>query len=293
MQPSWLCMESAVHNYPMHHILAYTSRLANHKPEKPEIIRAQTGLAMRLRAGGATYKTIIATTFTTQSHQTRFLAIRAQKKSMAEDSLNKATKQLHSAPPAVAGKDGGEPPAAGSEKPPPPPLPEKPLPGDCCGSGCVRCVWDIYYDELEDYNKLYKTGILCSGGEDMRCLQVCWVLLLVLVLFGDSPKGVKASNSASALVQNIIYSNKIAFFSKSYCPYCLHAKRMLSELHQEPFIVELDLRDDGGRIQDVLIDLVGRDTVPQIFVNGKHIGGSSDLRAAISSGQLQKLLSTG
>lgn len=37
----------------------------------------------------------------------------------------------------------------------PPPPPEKPLPDDCCGSGCVRCVWDIYYDELEAYNKLY------------------------------------------------------------------------------------------------------------------------------------------
>ncbi|KAF4392522.1 hypothetical protein G4B88_005481, partial [Cannabis sativa] len=76
---------------------------------------------------------------------------------MADDSLKKAAKQLQSKPPVVAGKDGGEPPATGSEKPPPPPPPEKPLPGDCCGSGCVRCVWDIYYDELEDYNKLYKT----------------------------------------------------------------------------------------------------------------------------------------
>ncbi|KAL4568593.1 hypothetical protein LXL04_024208 [Taraxacum kok-saghyz] len=37
-----------------------------------------------------------------------------------------------------------------------PPPPEKPLPGDCCGSGCVRSVWDIYYDELEEYNKLLK-----------------------------------------------------------------------------------------------------------------------------------------
>ena len=37
-----------------------------------------------------------------------------------------------------------------------PPPPEKPLPDDCCGSGCVRCVWDIYYEELEEYNKLYK-----------------------------------------------------------------------------------------------------------------------------------------
>ena len=36
---------------------------------------------------------------------------------------------------------------------PAPEPPEKPLPGDCCGSGCVRCVWDIYYDELQDYKK--------------------------------------------------------------------------------------------------------------------------------------------
>lgn len=41
------------------------------------------------------------------------------------------------------------------EKRPEPP--EKPLPGDCCGSGCVRCVWDIYYEELEEYNKLCKS----------------------------------------------------------------------------------------------------------------------------------------
>ncbi|XP_038881411.1 uncharacterized protein LOC120072947 [Benincasa hispida] len=45
-----------------------------------------------------------------------------------------------------------------------PPPPEKPLPGDCCGSGCVRCVWDIYYEELEDYNKLCeKVGEELSG----------------------------------------------------------------------------------------------------------------------------------
>ncbi|KAI3451020.1 hypothetical protein Pfo_007685 [Paulownia fortunei] len=47
-----------------------------------------------------------------------------------------------------------------SEKstPPIPPPPEKPLPGDCCGSGCVRCVWDLYYEELEEYNRLYKAN---------------------------------------------------------------------------------------------------------------------------------------
>lgn len=39
-----------------------------------------------------------------------------------------------------------------------PPPPEKPEPGDCCGSGCVRCVWDVYYEELEEYNKLSKSS---------------------------------------------------------------------------------------------------------------------------------------
>ncbi|KAL6576095.1 hypothetical protein OROHE_000566 [Orobanche hederae] len=55
-------------------------------------------------------------------------------------------------------KDGKQ---KGSEKPtaaPIPPPPEKPLPGDCCGSGCVRCVWDVYYEELEKYKRLYQAN---------------------------------------------------------------------------------------------------------------------------------------
>ncbi|KAK4490686.1 hypothetical protein RD792_001378 [Penstemon davidsonii] len=135
-----------------------------------------------------------------------------------------------------------------------------------------------------------------------------------ILLLGNSPHKTLASNSPSAFVENVIYSNKIAVFSKSYCPfqnlgfvtdeelvremifesgdvYSLRAKRILNELEEQPFVVELDLRDDGYKIQDVLMDLVGRRTVPQVFVNGKHIGGSDDLHAAVQSGQLQKLLS--
>lgn len=43
--------------------------------------------------------------------------------------------------------------------------PEKPMPGDCCGSGCVRCVWDVYYDELEEYNNRRKN---VSEGSDSK-----------------------------------------------------------------------------------------------------------------------------
>ncbi|KHN41939.1 Glutaredoxin-C3 [Glycine soja] len=124
-------------------------------------------------------------------------------------------------------------------------------------------------------------------------MRLRWSLVVTVtfavLLFWIGSLQVQASNSVSAFVQNAIYSNRIAVFSKSYCPYCLRAKRLLAELNEKPFVVELDLRDDGYQIQSVLLDLIGRRTVPQVFVNGKHIGGSDDLSAAVQSGELQKL----
>ncbi|CAN1122118.1 GRXC3 [Linum perenne] len=114
------------------------------------------------------------------------------------------------------------------------------------------------------------------------------VLLSSLLLL--LPNESEASNSAPAFVQNVIYSNRIVVFSKSYCPYSIKAKKIFRELNEEPFVLELDLRDDGSQIQYVLLELVGRRTVPQVFVNGKHIGGSDDLSVAVKSGELEKLL---
>ncbi|KAJ4963586.1 hypothetical protein NE237_023525 [Protea cynaroides] len=116
-----------------------------------------------------------------------------------------------------------------------------------------------------------------------------WLIFLG-ILFVSAADSVVAFNSASAFVQNVIYSNRIAVFSKSYCPYSLRAKRIFRELNEQPFVVELDIRDDGSQIQNILLDLVGQRTVPQVFVNGKHIGGSDDLKSALMNGQLQKLL---
>ncbi|XP_057449343.1 glutaredoxin-C3-like [Lotus japonicus] len=129
----------------------------------------------------------------------------------------------------------------------------------------------------------------------LRCsVATAFTVVIFLILVGEKgtgPPQIEASNSVSAFVHNVIYSNRIAFFSKSYCPYCLRAKRIFAELNEQPFVVELDLRDDGYEIQSVLLDLLGRSTVPQVFVNAKHIGGCDDLRAAVQSGELQKLLS--
>ncbi|XWS28170.1 hypothetical protein CRYUN_Cryun25bG0042700 [Craigia yunnanensis] len=99
-----------------------------------------------------------------------------------------------------------------------------------------------------------------------------------------------ADSPEESFVQKTISAHKIVIFSKSYCPYCRRAKSVFKELNQVPFVVELDERDDGWNIQDALSEIVGRRTVPQVFINGKHIGGSDDTVEAYQSGNLGKLL---
>ncbi|CAN6205243.1 unnamed protein product [Urochloa humidicola] len=67
----------------------------------------------------------------------------------------------------AAKPDDAAPSPSPAPAPPPVPLPEppeKPLPGDCCGSGCVRCVWDIYFDELDAYDKALAAHAASSGS---------------------------------------------------------------------------------------------------------------------------------
>ncbi|XP_058179831.1 uncharacterized protein LOC131298408 [Rhododendron vialii] len=87
-----------------------------------------------------------------RSHCPRLLSVDVSKGPMT-DEADKGTKSGDDESSALKGGKKEEEEEEKVVLPPPPP-PEKPLPGDCCGSGCVRCVWDIYYEELEDYNKL-------------------------------------------------------------------------------------------------------------------------------------------
>ncbi|KAI8378281.1 thioredoxin-like protein [Choanephora cucurbitarum] len=92
------------------------------------------------------------------------------------------------------------------------------------------------------------------------------------------------------VVEEIINNNKIAVFSKSYCPYCQKAKKLLQDLGYEFFVIELDNESNGAAIQQYLQEKTGQRTVPNIFVNQQHVGGCDDLFAAKSSGKLQKLV---
>ncbi len=79
----------------------------------------------------------------------------------------------------------------------------------------------------------------------------------------------------------------IVIYSKDPCPYCVKAKMLLQKKNQN--FTEIKVTDDKTR-EEVIKKSGGRMTVPQIFINEKHIGGCDDLYALDASGELDKLL---
>ncbi|CAH2072277.1 unnamed protein product [Thlaspi arvense] len=124
----------------------------------------------------------------------------------------------------------------------------------------------------------------------MTMIRAIAMAMLLATLVSSISMVSSASSPEAEFVKKTISSHKIVIFSKSYCPYCKRAKSVFRELDQVPYVVELDEREDGFSVQSALGEIVGRRTVPQVFVNGKHIGGSDDTVEAHESGELAKLL---
>ena len=79
----------------------------------------------------------------------------------------------------------------------------------------------------------------------------------------------------------------IVVYSKSWCPYCRMAKRLLAEKGQE--WQEIDIERDPERRRE-MVARSGRTTVPQIWIGDRHIGGFDDLSRLDASGELDQLL---
>jgi len=94
------------------------------------------------------------------------------------------------------------------------------------------------------------------------------------------------------IVESAIADNTIAVFSKTWCGYCAAAKQLLKATYGDvpTVILELDEREDGDDIQAYLQKKTGQRTVPNIFINQKHIGGSDDLRSLKSRGKLDDIV---
>jgi glutaredoxin 3 len=83
---------------------------------------------------------------------------------------------------------------------------------------------------------------------------------------------------------------KIEVFTKVFCPYCSRAKALLDSKGAD--YQEIDLTMDRAGFDAMVARAGGSRTVPQIFIDGKHIGGSDDLAALDARGGLDPLLGT-
>lgn len=80
----------------------------------------------------------------------------------------------------------------------------------------------------------------------------------------------------------------VEIYTKAFCPYCSRAKRLLDE--KGVAYEEFDITMGGPKRAEMIQRADGRTTVPQIFVDGAHIGGSDELAALEREGRLDALL---
>ena len=81
---------------------------------------------------------------------------------------------------------------------------------------------------------------------------------------------------------------KVEMYTKMFCPYCARAKRLLDEKGVD--FEEIDITMGGPKRKEMLERAPGHTTVPSIFINDRHIGGSDDLAALDARGGLDELL---
>lgn len=81
---------------------------------------------------------------------------------------------------------------------------------------------------------------------------------------------------------------KVEIYTKMFCGYCVRAKRLLEQ--KGVAFTEYDITIDGAKGDEMRQRAPGAITVPQVFIDGRPIGGSDDLAALDREGKLDSLL---
>ncbi len=81
---------------------------------------------------------------------------------------------------------------------------------------------------------------------------------------------------------------EVEIYTTPFCPYCLRAKLLLKS--KGIAFTEIDTIAEPDRRWEMAERSSGRDTVPQVFVDGDHIGDCDDLFALDARGELDPLL---
>jgi glutaredoxin 3 len=80
---------------------------------------------------------------------------------------------------------------------------------------------------------------------------------------------------------------QVTIYTRQWCGYCTAAERLLRS--KGVAFENIDCTGDPAK-RKWLVEVTGRTTVPQIFIDGRAIGGYDDMRALDRSGELDRLL---
>ena len=81
---------------------------------------------------------------------------------------------------------------------------------------------------------------------------------------------------------------KIEMYSTMWCGFCARARTLLEK--KGVAFTDIDVESDTGKREEMIARSGGRRTVPQIFIDGEHVGGSDELLALERAGVLDKKL---
>lgn len=81
---------------------------------------------------------------------------------------------------------------------------------------------------------------------------------------------------------------KVEIYTSPFCGFCYHAKELLADKGID--FDEIDVTFHPRRRSEMLDRANGQRTVPQIFVDDKHVGGCNDLYTLESRGELDPIL---
>ena len=81
---------------------------------------------------------------------------------------------------------------------------------------------------------------------------------------------------------------EVELYTTMFCPYCARARALLER--KGVTYTDIDILDEPARRGEMIQRAGERTTVPQIFINGEHIGGSDELVALDRAGELDAKL---
>ena len=90
--------------------------------------------------------------------------------------------------------------------------------------------------------------------------------------------------SLASVKKRKVVLTRVLMYTTGFCPYCVMAKRLFDDLSVPYNEVRIDLDPEKRR---QMMEISQRQTVPQVFVGDRHIGGCNDTQDALRSGQLK------